>query len=68
MLIKVAICGSVVGSVGIYGPSARIDEPKMLEYSKLARKAGEEISVVLGFQEGELQRPGMGQLTPRFRR
>ena len=45
--------GSVVGSVGIYGPSARIDEPKMLEYSKLARKAGQEISVVLGFQEGD---------------
>jgi DNA-binding IclR family transcriptional regulator len=45
--------GSVVGSVGIYGPSARIDEAKMLEYSKLARKAGQEISVVLGFQEGD---------------
>jgi hypothetical protein len=25
----------------------------MLDYSKLARKAGQEISVVLGFQEGE---------------
>lgn len=43
--------GNVVGSVGIYGPSARIDEQQMLEYSKLARKAGQEISVVLGFQE-----------------
>lgn len=43
--------GNVVGSVGIYGPSARIDEQKMLDYSKLARKAGQEISVVLGFQE-----------------
>ena len=27
--------GNVVGSVGIYGPSARVDAPKMLEYSKL---------------------------------
>lgn len=45
--------GSVVGSVGIYGPSARVDEQKMLEYSKLVRKAGQEISVLLGFQERE---------------
>src|ERR1700712_2887759 len=42
--------GSVAGSVGIYGPSARIDEQKMSEYSKLARKGGQEISGVLGFQ------------------
>jgi len=41
--------GSVVGSVGIYGPSARVDEQKMLEYSRLARKAGREISALLGF-------------------
>ena len=46
--------GSVVGSVGLYGPSARIDEQKMLDYSKLVRKAGQEISVVLGFQQSEL--------------
>jgi IclR family transcriptional regulator, acetate operon repressor len=45
--------GNVVGSVGIYGPSARVDEQKMLEYSKLVRRAGQEISVVLGFQERE---------------
>jgi IclR family transcriptional regulator, acetate operon repressor len=45
--------GSVMGSVGIYGPSARVDEQKMLEYSKLVRKAGQEISVLLGFQERE---------------
>jgi IclR family transcriptional regulator, acetate operon repressor len=43
--------GSVVGSVGIYGPSARVDEQKMVEYSKLARKAGQEISVALGFKK-----------------
>jgi IclR family transcriptional regulator, acetate operon repressor len=45
--------GGVMGSVGIYGPSARVDEQQMLEYSKLVRKAGWEISVLLGFQERE---------------
>jgi DNA-binding IclR family transcriptional regulator len=45
--------GSVAGSIGIYGPSARVNEAKMLEFSKLVRKAGKEISVLLGFQEGE---------------
>jgi DNA-binding IclR family transcriptional regulator len=44
--------GSVVGSVGIYGPSARVNEEKILQYSKLVRQAGRDISVVLGFQEG----------------
>jgi IclR family acetate operon transcriptional repressor len=44
--------GSVVGSVGIYGPGARIDEQKMREYAKLVRKAGRQISNLLGFQEG----------------
>ena len=45
--------GNVVGSVGLYGPSARVDEHKMLEYSNLVRKAGQAISVVLGFQQRE---------------
>jgi IclR family acetate operon transcriptional repressor len=45
--------GSVMGSVGIYGPSARVDERQMIEYSKLVRKAGREISVLLGYQERE---------------
>jgi DNA-binding IclR family transcriptional regulator len=40
--------GSVVGSVGIYGPSARVNEQKLLEYSRLVRKAGQQISVLLG--------------------
>lgn len=40
--------GSVVGSVGLYGPSARVDERKMLDYSKLVRKAGKQISELLG--------------------
>jgi DNA-binding IclR family transcriptional regulator len=43
--------GSVAGSVGIYGPSARIDAQKMLDYSKLVREAGQQISVLLGFQK-----------------
>jgi IclR family transcriptional regulator, acetate operon repressor len=42
--------GSVVGSIGIYGPSARVDEQKIIEYSKLVCKAGQEISMLLGFQ------------------
>lgn len=40
--------GSVIGSVGLYGPSARVDERKMLDYSKLVRKAGRQISDLLG--------------------
>lgn len=43
--------GNVVGSVGLYGPSARVDDQKMIEYSKLVRKAGQQISVLLGFKE-----------------
>jgi DNA-binding IclR family transcriptional regulator len=40
--------GVVIGSVGLYGPSARVDGRKMLEYSKLVRKAGKQISGLLG--------------------
>jgi IclR family transcriptional regulator, acetate operon repressor len=43
--------GSVVGSVGLYGPNARISDQKILEYSKLVREAGQKISVLLGFQQ-----------------
>jgi DNA-binding IclR family transcriptional regulator len=43
--------GGVVGSVGLYGPSARISDAKILEYSKLVREAGRRISVLLGFQQ-----------------
>jgi IclR family transcriptional regulator, acetate operon repressor len=43
--------GSVVGSVGLYGPNARISDQKILEYSKLVRSAGRKISILLGFQE-----------------
>jgi DNA-binding IclR family transcriptional regulator len=45
--------GQVIGSVGLYGPNARIDEQKMLDYSKLVRQAGHQISLLLGFQETE---------------
>ncbi|MCC8984566.1 IclR family transcriptional regulator [Bradyrhizobium acaciae] len=45
--------GNVVGSVGLYGPTARIDEQKLLEYSGLVREAGRQISVLLGFQGAE---------------
>jgi DNA-binding IclR family transcriptional regulator len=45
--------GSVVGSVGLYGPSARIDERMLLEYARLVREAGRQISVLLGFQGDE---------------
>jgi DNA-binding IclR family transcriptional regulator len=44
--------GSVAGSVGLYGPSARIDERKLLEFSKLVREAGRLISLLLGSQAG----------------
>src|ERR1700744_4912732 len=45
--------GAVIGSVGLYGPGARIDDQKMLEYSKLVRDAGQRISVLLGNQATE---------------
>jgi DNA-binding IclR family transcriptional regulator len=45
--------GQVVGSVGLYGPNARISDQKLIEYSKLVRKAGRQISVLLGYQEAE---------------
>jgi IclR family transcriptional regulator, acetate operon repressor len=43
--------GSVVGSVGLYGPNARINDERILQYSKLVREAGRKISVLLGFRE-----------------
>jgi len=48
--------GQIIGSVGLYGPNARIDEQKLLEYSKLVRQAGQRISVLLGFQGTESAR------------
>jgi DNA-binding IclR family transcriptional regulator len=51
--------GSVVGSVGLYGPEARVSDDKIAEYSKLVREAGRKISVLLGFQEtGPAAKPG----------
>jgi DNA-binding IclR family transcriptional regulator len=49
--------GIVVGSVGLYGPEARISDQKMLEYSKLVREAGRRISVLLGDQAPERLAP-----------
>jgi DNA-binding IclR family transcriptional regulator len=43
--------GSVVGSIGLYGPEARVSSDKIVEYSKLVREAGRKISILLGFQE-----------------
>ena len=45
--------GSVAGSVGLYGPNARISEEKILQYSKLVREAGRKISILLGFGEAK---------------
>ena len=45
--------GTVIGSVGLYGPEARISDQKMLEYSMLVREAGRRISVLLGDQATE---------------
>jgi IclR family transcriptional regulator, acetate operon repressor len=42
--------GSVVGSVGLYGPSARISDDKISEFAKLVGDAGRKISTLLGFQ------------------
>ncbi len=53
--------GSVVGSVGLYGPEARVGNDKIAEYSKLVREAGRKISILLGFQEsGPAAKPGDG--------
>ena len=53
--------GSVAGSVGLYGPEARIGDDKITEYSKLVREAGRKISILLGFQEsGAEAKPGDG--------
>jgi DNA-binding IclR family transcriptional regulator len=41
--------GSVVGSIGLYGPKARISDSKMTEYAKLVCEAGQQLSTLLGF-------------------
>ncbi len=42
--------GSVVGSVGLYGPSARVTDDKIPEFARLVGDAGRRISTLLGFQ------------------
>jgi IclR family acetate operon transcriptional repressor len=43
--------GNVAGSVGIYGPSARVNEDKVAEFAKLVVEAGRRISYLLGCQD-----------------
>jgi len=43
--------GSVVGSVGLYGPNARVSDDKVMEFGKLVCDAGRRISALLGFQD-----------------
>lgn len=42
--------GSVVGSVGLYGPAARVSEEKIAEFSRHVRQAGARISTLLGYE------------------
>lgn len=42
--------GSVIGSVGIFGPSARVDEDKIAAFADLVLDAGRRISRLLGFE------------------
>ncbi len=41
--------GSVVGSIGLYGPSARVNDDKVAEFAKLVMEAGLQISQLLGY-------------------
>lgn len=45
--------GAVVGSVGLYGPSARVSEEKISEFARLVRNAGRRISTLLGYEAPE---------------
>src|SRR5262249_7022761 len=45
--------GNVIGSVGLFGPSARVSEERVSEFARLVRQAGHKISTLLGFQEPE---------------
>jgi IclR family acetate operon transcriptional repressor len=42
--------GAVVGSIGLYGPSARVTDDKVPHFAKLVLAAGAELSSLLGFQ------------------
>jgi DNA-binding IclR family transcriptional regulator len=46
--------GSVVGSIGLYGPNARVSDVKVAEFRKLVCEAGRRISALLGFQGAEI--------------
>ncbi len=55
--------GTVVGSVGLYGPAARISEEKISEFARHARQAGQKISALLGFQ-GTINAPHVEATRP----
>jgi IclR family transcriptional regulator, acetate operon repressor len=42
--------GTVVGSVGLYGPNARVNDEKLREFAGFVCDAGRRISALLGFQ------------------
>ena len=48
--------GSAVGSIGIYGPSARVNEDKIVAFAALVVDAGRRISGLLGFED-EARKP-----------
>lgn len=43
--------GSVVGSIGLYGPSARVNDDSVAEFAKLVMEAGRKISQLLGYED-----------------
>jgi DNA-binding IclR family transcriptional regulator len=45
--------GNVVGSIGLYGPSARVSDAKLSEFAKLVVEAGRKVSSLLGYQMPE---------------
>jgi len=44
--------GNVIGSIGIYGPSARVNDDEVARFAKLVIDAGQRISRLLGFEDG----------------
>jgi DNA-binding IclR family transcriptional regulator len=42
--------GIVAGSVGVYGPAARVSEEKIVEFARQVRQLGHKISALLGSQ------------------
>ena len=57
--------GSVVGSIGIYGPSARVNDDGIAEFAKLVTEAGRKISRLLGYEDqaGKMSPPDQPSAT-----